>query len=75
MEKWIGKTAVVTGASAGIGAQIVVDFAKKGINVIGLARRPEKVEEIAKDLGKSAGKIYAFKCDVSNRQSIKDAFE
>lgn len=75
MEKWVGKFAVVTGASAGIGAEIVKDLAKSGINVIGLARRPEKVEEIAKEVGKMPGKIYAHKCDVSDLQSIKDAFK
>lgn len=74
MEKWIGKTAVVTGASAGIGAEIVRKFAKIGINVIGLARRAEKVAEIATELGKTAGKIHAFKCDVSDRDSIKKVF-
>lgn len=75
MEKWVGKIAVVTGASAGIGAEIVKDLARNGINVVGLARRPEKVEEIAKDLGITSGKIHAYKCDVSDLQSIKDAFK
>lgn len=51
MDKWVGKTAVVTGASAGIGEAILREFARNGINVIGLARRPEKIEEIAKNFG------------------------
>jgi NADP+-dependent farnesol dehydrogenase len=75
MDKWVGKTAVVTGASAGIGAEIVKDLARNGINVIGLARRPKKIEEIADELGEVSGKISAFKCDVSDLQSIKDAFK
>lgn len=75
MEKWSGKLAVVTGASAGIGAEIVKDLAKNGINVIGLARRPEKIEELARELGTTKGKIYAYKCDVSDLQSIKVAFK
>ena len=75
MEKWVGKIAVVTGASAGIGAELVRDFAKAGIHVIGLARRSEKIEEIAKELGETPGKIHAFKCDVSDLSSIKDAFK
>lgn len=75
MEKWTGKFAVVTGASAGIGAEILKDLARNGINVVGLARRPEKIEEIAKDLGETSGKIFSFKCDVSDLQSIKDAFK
>lgn len=75
MDKWVGKLAVVTGASAGIGAEIVRGFAKNGINVIGLARRPEKIEQIASELGETPGKIHAHKCDVSNVQSIKETFQ
>lgn len=76
MDKWVGKTAVVTGASAGIGEEIVREFARNGINVIGLARRPEKIEEIAKDLEISShGKVYARHCDVSDLKSIQEAFK
>lgn len=75
MEKWVGKIAVVTGASVGIGEQIVKDFAKNGITVVGLARRPEKIEEFAAALGETPGKIHAYKCDVSDRDSIKAAFQ
>lgn len=40
----MGKVAVVTGASAGIGAAVCLDLARSGLIVIGLARRSEKVE-------------------------------
>lgn len=72
MDKWKGKIAVVTGASVGIGEAIVKDLANKGITVIGLARRPEKIEEYAKEL--SEGQIFSYKCDVSDLESIKSAF-
>lgn len=72
MERWKGKIAVVTGASAGIGEAIVKDLAKNGIVVIGLARRPGKIEEYAKAVN---GKIYAYKCDVSKVESVKAAFK
>lgn len=75
MKKWQGKVAVVTGASAGVGEAIVKDFAKNGVHVVGLARRSEKVEEYAKLLGDTPGKIYAQKCDVSDEQSIKETFK
>lgn len=75
MEKWVGKIAVVTGASAGIGAAIVSDFAKAGIHVVGLARRVEKIEELIKSLGLTNGKVYAYKCDVSDQESINTAFK
>lgn len=71
MEKWEGKIAVVIGASSGIGAEVLKDLAKHGVIVIGLARRSEKVEEIAKLF---EGEIYARKCDISNLNSIKETF-
>lgn len=75
MEKWIGKIVVVTGASAGIGASIIKDMANAGLIVVGLARRIEMVEEIAKTLNENSGKIHAYKCDVSNLESVKEAFK
>jgi NADP+-dependent farnesol dehydrogenase len=75
MEKWRGKVAVVTGASAGIGAAIVRDLSKNGITVIGLARRAEKIEEFASELPSDYGKVHGYCCDVSSLQSIKDAFK
>lgn len=44
MDKWHGKVAVITGASAGIGASIAVALAKAGLQVIGLARRADAIE-------------------------------
>jgi len=75
MNKWMGKVAVVTGASVGIGAELVKSFASNGIHVVGLARRPEKIDELAKELKESPGKIYSRKCDVTDLQSIEDAFK
>ncbi|XP_063695619.1 farnesol dehydrogenase-like [Culicoides brevitarsis] len=75
MFPWIGKTAVVTGASSGIGAAIVLDLAKHGVNVVGLARRKDRVEALAAAHKDFKGKITAHECDVSDPKSIKKTFE
>ena len=49
MDRWRGRVAVVTGASAGIGAAVCRLLANEGMKVVGCARRLEKVEELAKE--------------------------
>jgi NADP+-dependent farnesol dehydrogenase len=44
MQRWTGRVALVTGASSGIGAAITKELVKRGLKVIGMARRVENVE-------------------------------
>jgi NADP-dependent 3-hydroxy acid dehydrogenase YdfG len=44
MEKWIGKVAVVTGASSGIGQATFIALTKAGCKTVGLARRKSKMD-------------------------------
>lgn len=75
MNKWSGKIAVVTGASAGIGAAIAVELAKHNITVVGLARRKDRIEALAKENKNLPGKIHAVECDVTKAESITAAFD
>ncbi|XP_065356737.1 farnesol dehydrogenase-like [Calliphora vicina] len=76
MERWLNKIAVVTGASSGIGAAIVKDLVKNGVQVVGLARRVERVEDIKKELPKNLQtKLTALKCDVGNLKSVNETFD
>nr|CAD7266287.1 unnamed protein product [Timema shepardi] len=75
MERWSGKVALVTGASAGIGAAIVQELVRHGLKVVGLARRVEKVEELEAGLNNAPGKLYALKADASKEEDILAAFD
>lgn len=74
MDRWLGKVAVVTGASSGIGAAIAIDLATAGMIVVGLARRHERVDQLKERLTNAKGTLHSFKCDVSQESDIVAAF-
>lgn len=61
------KTAVVTGASAGIGAAAMRQLAAAGYRVVGGARRLERVQAIAAEIGAGA---RAVALDVTDPESV-----
>lgn len=76
MERWTGKVAIISGASSGIGSAVAIDLVKAGLIVVGLARRAERVDELQNSIPANAkGKLYSLKCDVSNDDDVKKAFE
>jgi NADP+-dependent farnesol dehydrogenase len=75
MDKWRDKTAVVTGSSSGIGAAILKELVREGVNVVGLARNTEKFLPIIDEMRKSPGKIQVHQCDVSESESVREAFQ
>lgn len=76
MERWSNKVAVVTGASSGIGAAIVKDFILAGLQVVGLARRKEKIEALRDDLPvDKRSQLTALCCDVSNLKCVNEVFD
>lgn len=66
-----GKSVVVTGASSGMGRQIAYDFAKEGATVVAVARRQERLAELAAQVEADGlpGKILPFVGDVSSRET------
>ena len=61
-----GKTALITGASGGIGYEIAKLFAKDGINLVLAARRKELLQTIKIELEKQYGiTVYCIDIDLS----------
>jgi len=75
LDRWRGKVAIVTGASAGIGAATVERLVEEGLQVVGIARRSERVEELSKKLAGKKGKLYAIKADLTKEEDILKAFK
>jgi NAD(P)-dependent dehydrogenase (short-subunit alcohol dehydrogenase family) len=61
-----GSTAVVTGASSGIGAAIARAFARRGWRLVLLARNEERLRAVADEVGGE----YEL-CDVGDRDSVE----
>jgi uncharacterized protein len=66
MERWRGKWALITGASAGIGLTLAAQLAASGANLILTARRRERLETLAERLSEQHGvRIEVFPADLA----------
>ena len=73
MNELRGKTAIITGASRGIGRAIGEALAKEGMNLVLAARGKEVLKETAKELsGKYKVKVLPVLCDVSQQKDLEN---
>ncbi|TDG41903.1 hypothetical protein AWZ03_011675 [Drosophila navojoa] len=76
MERWRNKVAVVSGASAGIGAACARALAGAGLVVVGLARRQERIEKMRAELPPAEQRrLHARRCDITRESEVLDAFD
>jgi NAD(P)-dependent dehydrogenase (short-subunit alcohol dehydrogenase family) len=68
-----GETALVTGASSGLGAHFARVLAAHGAKVAMAARRVEKMTALAEEIADAGGRALPIACDVTDRKSIEDA--
>lgn len=69
-----GESAIVTGASQGIGEAIAKRIADDGVNVAICSRSRERFQSVVDDIeaNGNAGTVYAAECDVTDRDRVFD---
>ncbi|XP_076677127.1 dehydrogenase/reductase SDR family member 11-like [Andrena cerasifolii] len=72
---WTDKVALITGANSGIGKCLVECMVGKGMKVVGIARRVDKIKAFADELKSKPGKLFPLQCDLSNQSDILRVFE
>ncbi len=71
--RYAGSVAVVTGASAGLGAQLCRDLARAGAVVAGLARDGERLAAVAHGLREHSPRSLTITCDVADTRALRAA--
>ena len=66
-------TAIITGASSGIGKAIAYKLAKKKMNVVLVARSKDRLEAIQEDINKKRnGKALAIPVDITDKNAVAE---
>jgi len=60
-----GRVAIVTGASSGLGEGFARTLASAGATVVAAARRLDRLELLAKEVGDDVGRVVPVRCDVT----------
>lgn len=67
-----GRVALITGCSTGLGVQMAKALASQGCKIVPVARRMEKLQEVAAMLEKEYGvEAYPIKCDITNTENVE----
>jgi NAD(P)-dependent dehydrogenase (short-subunit alcohol dehydrogenase family) len=65
------RTAIVTGASSGLGVTLAEALAEAGANVVVAARRTERLEELADRITAGGGTAVPITCDVTDAEQVE----
>jgi NAD(P)-dependent dehydrogenase (short-subunit alcohol dehydrogenase family) len=71
----VGKTALVTGASSGLGRHFARVLAAAGAQVVVGARRLDRLQQLEAEIRAGGGKAWAVALDVTDRASVVRAFD
>ncbi len=69
-----GQVAVVTGCSTGLGVQMAKALANQGAKIVAIARRKEKIDEVAKEIADTYKvETLAIQCDITDTEKVNAA--
>lgn len=73
MQRFQGKTVIVTGGAGGIGGATCRRFASEGAKVAVFDMNLEAAERVAADIRAAGGQAAAFQCDITKREQVDAA--
>lgn len=69
----MARVALITGASAGIGAALARELAREGVDVVLAARREQPLRELAREIETAGRRAVAIRCDVTRDGDLERA--
>ena len=72
-QRFAGSAVFITGASSGIGAALALEFAREGADVVLAARRRDRLESLAAEIGAIGRRAVVAPCDVTREGDLERA--
>jgi gluconate 5-dehydrogenase len=71
-----GRVAIVTGCSGGLGVQMAKALANQGAIIVPIARRQQKIEEVAAEIHEEFGvETFPVRCDITDTQMVEEVVD